>query len=126
MRFEEAIKFGKATLDGTAYVEFNEEGVLVDNNGNEQYFNKEYLTSTDWEIYEEPKKTLFEKGVYTKSYKSENEAIIFSSTENKEALKKYFNWEDLETKRSGRHNNEIVIRNKVRRDTFGNEMLEKE
>ena len=88
MRFEEAIKFGKATLDGSGYVLFDEDGVLIDNNGVKQYYDKEYLTGTDWDIYEEPKKTLSEKEHYLE-YEINTYDYFLKKYEVKEALKEY-------------------------------------
>ena len=62
MKFEEAIKVnGKATLGCGGYVEFNSDDVLVDNNGVQQKMARSYLDDDDWEVYEEPKKTLSDK-----------------------------------------------------------------
>ena len=60
MNFEDAIKVnGKATYNGelSGYVEFNEEDILVDENKNQQFITKAYFDD-NWEVYEEPRKTL--------------------------------------------------------------------
>ena len=87
MRFEEAIKFGKATLDGSGYVLFDEDGVLIDNNGVKQYYDKEYLTGTDWEIFEEPKKTLWNK--QDEANRMNGLELVFKYDDVKQALKEF-------------------------------------
>ena len=84
-KFEEAIKVnGKATLGCGGYVEFNSDDVLVDNNGVQQKMARSYLDDDDWEVYEEPEKTLSDKIITSngKSYKLEVSDV-------KESLKKF-------------------------------------
>ena len=52
MKFEEAIRVnGMASLDSLGYVEFNNEGILVDDKGKEQLFHIDYLQYNDWHSY---------------------------------------------------------------------------
>ena len=118
MKFKEAIKSGKATLDGDGYVEFNEDGVLVDNNGNKQYFNKEYLNGTDWEIYVEPKDSLFGKHLRGDEV-NYSHGLIFQEKDVKDALKMFM---AVVTDRFYSRGNTNLV--EIAKEIFGEELIE--